>query len=70
MPSPRPEIIGTATPHEATSGASGMESLSPMPPVECLSAVGRERSSHESVSPERIIASVSASVSSGDMPRK
>ena len=65
-----PEIMGTATPHEATSGASGIESLSPMPPVECLSAVARPRPRHESESPERIIASVRASVSSADIPRQ
>src|SRR3954452_437921 len=39
-PSPRPEIIGTAPPHAATSGASTSETLSPTPPVECLSSTG------------------------------
>ena len=41
-PSPRPLSWGTATPHAATSGASGSVILSPTPPVECLSAVGRD----------------------------
>src|SRR3989449_6079107 len=39
-PSPRPDIIGTATPHAATSGASTSDTLSPTPPVECLSTRG------------------------------
>ena len=41
-PRPRPDSCGTATPHAATSGASGRVILSPTPPVECLSAVGRD----------------------------
>ena len=40
-PSDRPDIIGTATPSDATSGASTSETLSPTPPVECLSMRGR-----------------------------
>ena len=40
-PSPRPDSCGTAAPHAATSGASGSVILSPTPPVECLSTVGR-----------------------------
>ena len=36
-PSPRPEIIGTGTPHAATIGARISDTLSPTPPVECLS---------------------------------
>ena len=42
MPSPRPEIIGTQTSSQASSGASTSETLSPMPPVECLSTFGGE----------------------------
>mmetsp|Transcript_22070 Transcript_22070/g.42893 ORF Transcript_22070/g.42893 Transcript_22070/m.42893 type:complete len:261 (-) Transcript_22070:322-1104(-) len=38
-PSPRPLIMGTTSPSEATSGASASETLSPTPPVECLSTV-------------------------------
>jgi hypothetical protein len=41
-PRPRPDTIGTATPHAATAGASGIEILSPTPPVECLSTLGRK----------------------------
>ena len=36
-PSPRPDIIGTYAPHAAASGASTIDSLSPTPPVLCLS---------------------------------
>jgi hypothetical protein len=39
-PRPRPEIIGTKPPHAAASGASISETLSPTPPVECLSTTG------------------------------
>ena len=40
-PRPRPLSCGTAAPQAATSGASGRVILSPTPPVECLSVVGR-----------------------------
>ena len=55
-PRPRPESWGTATPQAATSGASGRVILSPTPPVECLSAVGRESVEKSIRSPEAIIA--------------
>ena len=41
-PRPRPESWGTAAPQAATSGARTSETLSPTPPVECLSTVGRD----------------------------
>ena len=69
-PRPRPEIIGTATPHAAAAGASGSEALSPTPPVECLSAVGRSRCSKEIVSPECSMAWVQSRSSAGSMPRR
>ena len=59
-----------ASPAEAASGASMSEILSPMPPVECLSAVGHGQGAKVTRSPDRIIASVRTAVSSGDMPRK
>ena len=68
-PSPRPDIIGTPTPSDETSGASTIETLSPTPPVECLSMRGLPRSRRSSVSPLRSIASVSACVSSRDRAR-
>ena len=69
-PRPRPEIIGTVTPHAAASGASTRLVLSPTPPVECLSTLGPGSSERSSTSPVRIIASVSATVSAGVMPLK
>ena len=44
-PSPRPEIIGTGTPQAAARGARISDTLSPTPPVECLSTLmpGRVR---------------------------
>ena len=37
MSNPRPEIIGTFSPQAARAGAKMIETLSPTPPVECLS---------------------------------
>jgi hypothetical protein len=67
-PSPRPESCGTATPHAATSGASGSVILSPTPPVECLSAVGRDSPEKSIRSPLAIMASVQRAISSRSMP--
>ena len=68
-PRPRPESCGTATPHAATSGASGSVILSPTPPVECLSVVGRDTEERSSRSPEAIIAAVQRASSPGVRPR-
>src|SRR5690606_832699 len=68
-PRPRPEIIGTASPHAAAIGASISETLSPTPPVECLSATGLSPP-HFRTSPESRMASVSATVSLRDIPRR
>ena len=38
-PSPLPDIFATATPHDATSGSKTKDTLSPTPPVECLSTI-------------------------------
>ena len=62
--------MGTATPQLATIGASRSETLSPTPPVECLSATGTGWPSNRSRSPDSIIASVSAASSAGSIPRK
>ena len=52
-------------------GPTAMDVLSPTPPVECLSSTLRPRAApRSSVSPERIIASVSACVSAAVSPRK
>jgi len=70
MPRPRPEIIGTRNPRHASSGASGSDTLSPIPPVECLSTSGRGSGGNCSTSPESRMASVSARVSAVVKPRK
>lgn len=67
-PRPRPESWGTAAPQAATSGASGRVILSPTPPVECLSAVGRDREENSMRSPEAIIAAVQRAISRRFMP--
>ena len=58
-----------ATPHAAITGASTNDTLSPTPPVECLSAVGRVSDDRSSRSPESIIAAVQVASSRGVMPR-
>src|SRR4051812_49053114 len=68
-PRPRPEIIGTATSQAARIGASMTLTLSPTPPVECLSTTGLPRS-QSSTSPESRIARVSATRSSLSRPRR
>jgi hypothetical protein len=65
---PRPEIIGTATPQAATAGASGIEALSPTPPVECLSPTGRPSPSNDSRSPDSSMPRVQASSSPALIP--
>src|SRR4051812_360388 len=68
-PSPRPEIIGTAAPQAASTGARISDTLSPTPPVECLSSTGRSRS-HSSTVPESRMARVSATRSPALIPRR
>ena len=67
-PRPRPDSWGTATPQAATSGASGSVILSPTPPVECLSAVGRESDEKSIRSPEAIMAPVQRAISRRSIP--
>src|SRR5918992_1202706 len=67
-PSPRPDSCGTAAPHAATVGARGNVILSPTPPVECLSVVGRSSADQSMRSPVRIIASVQAATSRRVIP--
>ena len=67
-PRPRPDSCGTATPQAATSGASGRVILSPTPPVECLSAVGRDSVEKSIRSPDAIIAAVQRAISRRSMP--
>ena len=65
-PRPRPLIIGTMPPQAATIGASSRLTLSPTPPVECLSSTGpaSPASRQSSTVPECVIARVSATVES------
>src|SRR5436190_7157960 len=71
-PRPRPEIIGTNAPQAATIGASIRLTLSPTPPLECLSMIGpgSSRSFQSSVTPERTSPRVIATRSAVVMPRK
>lgn len=67
-PRPRPDSWGTAAPQAATRGASGSVILSPTPPVECLSAVGRGSEEKSMRSPLAIIAAVQRAISDRSMP--
>ena len=69
-PRPRPAIIGTFTPKEATRGARIKLILSPTPPVLCLStdAAPSGKLSQSRTSPERTMALVRLAVSSEFIP--
>ncbi len=69
-PRPRPDSCGTAAPHAATSGARIRLTLSPTPPVECLSTVGRGTADRSRRSPEAIIAAVQVRSSAPSSPWK
>ena len=67
-PRPRPDNCGTAAPSDASNGTSTRETLSPTPPVECLSTVGRDSPERSMTSPEPTMAPVRSEVSRADMP--
>ena len=67
---PRPDILPTGTPQAATSGSTTSVTLSPTPPVECLSTASATVSLRSSTSPEWAMARVSAVVSRAVMPAK
>ena len=67
-PRPRPAVCGTAAPHAATSGTSTSEILSPTPPVECLSTVGRPTPDRSARVPVAIICCVQRASSGGRHP--
>ena len=69
-PRPRPAVWGTATPHAATRGHRTSETLSPTPPVECLSTVGLPTPERSAREPVAIICWVHRASSSGSRPRK
>ena len=64
--------MGKKAPHAATMGASIRLTLSPTPPLECLSITGpgSAASRQSSVIPERARPRVSATRSGTVMPRK
>src|SRR5438046_1900070 len=65
----RPLSFGTLTPHAAASGAAINVTLSPTPPVECLSTLIPGLALRSSTSPLATIAWVRAGVSAAVMPR-
>ncbi len=69
-PSPRPLTIGTCTPQAATIGARQIETLSPTPPVECLSTCRPAFPVSFTTRPLSRMARVSAVVSFGVIPRR
>ena len=66
---PRPLSLGTGTPQAAASGPAISVTLSPTPPVECLSTLKPGMPERSSTSPLATIASVRLSVSARVMPR-
>ena len=68
-PRPRPLIFAACAPRLAASGSAIKVVLSPTPPVLCLSTLTPGISERSTVSPDFAIASVSAAVSRGVMPR-
>src|ERR1700733_10276107 len=74
-PSARPLSMGTRRPAAAAMGAMRKDVLSPTPPVECLSTVGRAGlpsagRRRSSCTPEVRMAWVSARTSAGSIPRR
>jgi len=69
-PSPRPDIFPNTAPHAATKGASTSVTLSPTPPLECLSSTGRRSTLRSSVFPLSTSARASSRVSVSLRPRR
>ena len=69
-PSPRPDILATGTPADATRGPTTSVVVSPTPPVECLSTFTPLMGDRSTVSPEATSSWVRYAVSSSVMPRK
>ena len=69
-PSPLPAIIGIFNPSPAITGARIRDTLSPIPPVECLSATKSLESEKSSVFPDLSITSTSENISSSSIPLK
>jgi hypothetical protein len=62
-------VSETAAGQLRDGSASGKVILSPTPPVECLSTVGRGTEDRSSRSPDAIIAAVHRAISAPVMPR-
>ena len=67
-PKPLPLILAILAPHEATKGPKIKETLSPTPPVECLSIFKPGISLKSQTSPLTLISSVKYAVSSEFIP--
>ena len=67
-PNPLPDIFATGTPQEATNGSNINDTLSPTPPVECLSTIVLLIFDKSNISPEFAIAIAKFVVSSSFIP--
>src|SRR5450759_4076463 len=67
-PSPRPDILPKTAPLVAACGASTSVTLSPTPPLECLSSTGRRTTRRSSVLPLSTMARASSTVSASLKP--
>ena len=68
-PRPRPDILPNTAPQAATRGASTSVTLSPTPPLECLSSTGRRSTPRSKRLPLSTMALARATVSASDRPR-
>ena len=68
MPKPLPDILATFTPRDATIGITIRVTLSPTPPLECLSTIISDISLKSSISPDFAIAKHKCFVSSSFIP--
>ena len=69
-PNPLPDIFATGTPSDATSGNKQIDTLSPTPPVECLSTIVLFNFDRSNISPECAIDIVKFVVSCFVIPFK
>ena len=67
-PSPLPDILATGTPIAATIGNSTIDTLSPTPPVLCLSTTASPNSDKSKTSPEFAILNVKSYNSKSVIP--
>ena len=68
-PRERPVSLAAGTPHEASTGSAIRLTVSPTPPVECLSTSGPKSAASAHRSPDSSIARVNSRVSSESRPR-